>query len=134
MQKTFRLLVMTPEKEFFNDDVAQIIISTPDGDMGIMAEHMPVIAVVTESVLRVERDGVWHNAAIGQGFLEMTSGAVELFVDSAEWGEEIDVTRSEMALHRAEERLLTNLSHTGHLQAHAAAARATARINAARGY
>ena len=130
MQKTFKLLVMTPEKEFINDDVTQIIISTPDGDMGMMAEHMPVIAAVTESVLRVERDGKWHNAAIGQGFLEMTSKIVEIFVDSAEWAKDVDAQRSEAALQRAEERLRGKLSHTEYLRTHAAVARATARLKA----
>jgi len=133
MPKTFRFIVMTPDKDFFNDEVTQIIVSTPDGDMGIMAEHMPIIAVVTESVLKVEKDDTWHNAAIGQGFLEMTSDIAELFVDSAEWAEDIDVLRSETALQRAEERLRGKLSHAEYLRTHAAVARATARLNAAQG-
>ena len=133
MQKTYRLLVMTPENEFINGEVTQIIITTPDGDMGILADHMPVIAVVTESVLRVETaDGAWRSAAVGQGFLDMTSGAVELFVDSAEWAEDIDVGRSETALRRAEERLHGTLSHTEYLRTHAAVSRATARLKASK--
>ena len=133
MQKTYRLLVMTPENEFINGEVTQIIITTPDGDMGILADHMPVIAVVTESVLRVETaDGAWRSAAVGQGFLDMTSGTVELFVDSAEWAEDIDVERSETALRRAEERLHGTLSHTEYLRTHAAVSRATARLKASK--
>ena len=133
MQKTFKFLVMTPEKSFFDDEVTQIIISTPDGEMGIMADHMPVIAVVTESVLRIEKDGEWRNAAVGQGFLEMTSDVVEVFVDSAEWAEEIDLQRSETALHRAEDRLRGKLTHVEYIRTHAAIARATARLSAAKG-
>ena len=121
---------MTPEKDFCDDEVTQIIVSTPDGEMGIMDGHMPIIAVVTESILRVEKNGEWHNAAIGQGFLDLSSDTVELFVDSAEWAEDIDVLRSETALHRAEERLRGNLSHAEYLRTHAAVARATARISA----
>ena len=126
MQKAFKLLAMTPEKEFLSGDVTHIIISTPDGDMGIMADHMPIIAVVTESVLKVEIDGAWRRAAIGQGFLDMTSGIVELFVDSAEWAEATEAPRSD------EERLRGELSHTEYLRTHTAIARATARINTAK--
>ena len=133
MQKTFEFHVMTPENNFFDDEVTQIIISTPEGEMGIMADHMPVIAVVTESVLRIEKDGEWRNAAIGQGFLEMTSDIVELFVDSAEWAEDIDIQRSETALHRAEDRLHGKLTHVEYIRTHAAVARATARLNAVKG-
>jgi len=132
MPKTFRLFVLTPEKEFHNDDVTQIVISTPEGDMGVLAEHMPIIAVVVESILKIEKDGAWREAAIGKGFLDLTSGVAELFVDSAEWAQDIDVIRSEAALDRAEERLLSDLSHTEHLRTHAAVARAKSRIKAAK--
>ena len=132
MQKTFKLLVMTPEKEFLSGEVTHIIVSTPDGDMGIMADHMPIIAVVTESVLRVERDGAWSSAAIGQGFLDMTSDIVELFIDSAEWIEAIDVPHSEAASHRAVELLRGDMSHTEYLRTHTAVARATVRANKAK--
>ena len=130
MPRTFKLLVMTPEKDFFNDEVTEIILSTSDGEMGVMSGHMPVIGVITESILRVEKDGVWRRAAIGQGFLDMSSDTVELFVDSAEWAEDIDVLRSETALRRAEERLRGKLSHAEYLRTHAAVARATARLKA----
>jgi len=127
------MLVMTPEKDFFDGDVTQIIVSTPNGKMGIMADHMPIIAVVNESILKVESGGAWRNAAIGKGFLEMTSGGADLFVDSAEWAEDIDLVRSEAALNRAEERLRDDLSHTEYLRTHAAVARAKARIQIAKG-
>ena len=130
MPKTFKLLVMTQEKDFCDADVTEIIIDTPEGEMGIMAGHMPIITVVKESILRVEKDGAWHNAAVGQGFLEMSDDTVELFVDSAEWAEDIDILRSETALRRAEERLRGKLSQVEYLRTHAAVARATARISA----
>ena len=130
MPKSFNLIIMTPEKDFFSGEVTEVVVNTPEGEIGIMAGHMPIIAVVTESILKVEKDGAWHNAAVGQGFLDMSSDTVELFVDSAEWAEDIDVLRSETALHRAEERLRGKLSHTEYLRTHAAVARATARIKA----
>ena len=130
MPNTFNLLVMTPEKNFFKGEVTEIIVCTPDGEMGIMAGHMPIIAVVTESILRVEKEGAWHSAAVGKGFLDMSSDTVEMFVDSAEWAEDIDVLRSQTALRRAEERLRGKLSHAEYLRTHAAVARATARISA----
>jgi F-type H+-transporting ATPase subunit epsilon len=130
MPKTFRLIILTPDKDFFEDEVTEVIVKTPEGEIGILAEHMPIIAVVIESILKVEKDGQWHNAAVGQGFLDSTSDVVELFVDSAEWAEDIDVLRSEAALHRAEERLRGKLTHAEYLRTHTAVARATARIGA----
>jgi F-type H+-transporting ATPase subunit epsilon len=97
-----------------------------------MAGYMPSISVVSEGVLQLEKDNIWHNAAVTQGFMDISASGAELFVDAAEWAEDIDVLRSEAALRRAEERLRGKLSHTEYLHTQAAVARATARLKAKR--
>ena len=129
--KNVNLPILTPEKVFFNGEVTQIIAETPEGAMGIMADHMPSIAVVSDSLLKVEENGVWRRAAVGQGIMAVSTAGIEFFVDTAEWAEDIDVQRSEQALHRAEERLRGSLSHTEYLRTHTAIARATARLKTA---
>ena len=99
--------------------------------MGIMAGHMPSIAVVSDSLLKVEENGTWRSAALGQGIMDVSAAGIEFFVDTAEWDEDIDVPRSEKALHRAEERLRGSLSHTDYLRTRTAIARATARLKTA---
>jgi F-type H+-transporting ATPase subunit epsilon len=133
MPENFNITILTPEKVFFKGEVSQIIVSTPEGEMGIMARHMPIIAVVPEGILRIEKDGQWRGAAVSQGFLDLSAAEIEIFVDSAEWAEEIDVSRSEAALHRAEERLHGKLSHVEYVRTHAAISRATARLRTAKG-
>jgi F-type H+-transporting ATPase subunit epsilon len=130
MPKTFKLSIYTPEKKFYDDDVTQAIVSTPEGVIGIMADYMPSIAIVSECVLKVEKDGAWHSAAVSQGFMDMSAAGAEVFVDTAEWAEDIDVLRSEAALRRAEQRLRDKLSYTEYVHTHAAVARATARLKA----
>jgi F-type H+-transporting ATPase subunit epsilon len=134
MADSLKLLVLTPDKAFYEGEVSQIIVTTPEGEMGIMAHHMPIIAVIPESdLIIIQSDGARHEASVSQGFLDMTETDVEIFVDSAEWAEDIDVKRAEAALHRAEERLSDKqLSHTEYLRTHAAVSRATARLRAAK--
>jgi len=132
MQKNVKLSILTPEKAFFKGEVTQIIAETPDGEMGIMADHMPSIAVVSDSLLKVEENGVWRSAALGQGIMNVSSGGIEFFVDTAEWDEDIDVPRSQKALQNAEERLRSgSLSHNEYLRTQTAVARATARLKTA---
>jgi len=131
MQKNVKLSILTPEKVFFNGEVSQIVAETPEGEMGIMADHMPSIAVVSDSILKVEENGAWRSAALGQGIMNVSAAGIEFFIDTAEWDEEIDVQRSEKALHRAEERLRGSLSHTEYLRTQTAVARATARLKTA---
>ena len=132
MPRDFNINILTPEKVFFTGEVTHVIVATPEGEMGIMAEHMHSIGIVFEGILKVERDDAWHWAAVGQGFFEVMAAGVEFFVDSAEWAEEIDVSRSEMALKRAEKRLQGNLSQTDYLRTHAAIARARVRLSLAK--
>jgi len=131
MQKNVKLSILTPEKLFFAGEVSQIIAETPDGEMGIMADHMSSIAVVSDSLLRLQENGVWRSAAVGQGIMVVSSGGIEFFVDTAEWDEDIDVPRSQKALERAEKRLRGSLSHNDYLRTCTAVARATARLKTA---
>jgi len=131
MQKNVKLSILTPEKVFFKGEVSQVIAETPDGEMGVMAGHMPCISVISDSLLKVEENGVWRSAALGQGVMNVASGGIEFFTDTAEWAEDIDVPRSEKALHRAEKRLRGSLSHTEYLRTHTAVARAKARLETA---
>jgi len=133
MPKTFKITILTPEKVFFQDEITQVIVATPEGEMGIMAEHMHSIGILFEGILKVEQNGAWRRAAVGQGFFEVLATGVEFFVDSAEWAEEIDVSRSERALERARKRIQGNLSQTEYLRTNAAIARARVRLNLARG-
>jgi len=55
MPGIFNLLIITPEKVFFRSEVTQLIITTPEGDMGVMVGHMPVITVVPESLIKINR-------------------------------------------------------------------------------
>jgi len=132
MPKSFNITILTPEKVFFQDEVTHVIVATPEGEMGIMADHMHSIGILFEGILKVEQNGKWHRAAVGQGFFEVLATGVEFYVDSAEWVEDIDVSRSERALERAKKRLQGNLSQAEHLRTNAAIARARVRLNLAR--
>jgi len=131
MQKNVKLSILTPEKVFFNGEVSQIVAQTPEGEMGIMAEHMPCIVVVSDSLLKVQQNGEWRNAALGQGVMDVSLEGIEFFVDTAEWDEDIDVQRSEKALYNAKKRLRGSLSHNEYLRVNTAIARATARLKTA---
>jgi len=131
MQKNVKLTILTPEKVFFEGEVSQIITETPEGEMGIMAGHMPSIAVISDSLLKIQENGAWRSAALGQGIMNVSAAGIEFFADTAEWDEDIDVPRSQKALHRAEERLRGSLSHTDYLRTRTAIARATARLKTA---
>src|SRR5574344_595250 len=108
MSKTFKFEVVTPERVFYSDDVDMIVFNREDGEMGVMADHMPMVVAVDIGVLRITKGNEVHKAAIGEGFIEITQDGVSAIVDTAEWPEEIDVDRAVRAKERAENMLKEN--------------------------
>lgn len=105
MAKTFKFEVVTPEKVFYSDDVDMIIFNREDGEMGVMADHMPMVVAVDVGILKIVKGGVYKFAAISEGFVEITDKGVTAIVDAAEWPEDIDIERAEKAKKLAEDKL-----------------------------
>lgn len=124
------LTILSPEKNFYEGDVREVIFSTPMGRLGVMTGHAPMVAAVSEGVLELLIGDEWKIAAVGQGFSEIAYDKAEFFVDTAEWAEEIDAARARQALERAEQRIRSNINRVEYLRTQAAMSRALARLKA----
>jgi len=124
------LKILTPEKNFFSGAVKQIIFSTPEGRIGIMNGHAPMVASVAEGIMEILVENEWKTASTGQGFGEIVYGQAEFYVDTAEWADEIDSVRAKESLERAEQRIHSNISRIDYLRTQAAMSRALARLKA----
>ena len=131
MAHEFKISILTPEKRFLSGTAEQVIFDTPNGRLGIMADHMPMVAAVADGVMEICIDGTWRTAAVAQGFAEIGSNLAEFFVESVEWAEDIDTVRAEQALQRAAQRMKSNASRLELLRSQAAMARALSRLKAA---
>lgn len=105
MDSIFTLEIVTPYRLFLNSPADMIVVKTVDGELGIMANHEPIVTPLAIGIARVKVDGIWKYAALSDGFLEMDGNKATLVVGSAEWPEEIDLERARRSLKRAEERL-----------------------------
>jgi len=129
---TFHLEVVTPERKFFEGQAEMIIVHTPEGEIGILKDHEQAVVAVTAGAIRILMDGVWKEAAVTPGFMEVTSEKTILLVDTAEWPEEIDINRAKAAKERAEERLQQKLAYLEYIRSQASLARALARLKVSR--
>lgn len=105
--KTMMLLVNTPDRVFFHDEVTMVELSTSEGDLGIFPEHIPLTAVLVPCVLKIHQGNEVKRAAIHGGIVEILKDKVTVLAEVAEWPEEIDVNRANEAKIRAERRLST---------------------------
>jgi F-type H+-transporting ATPase subunit epsilon len=102
----FNLEIHTPYRLFFTGKVEAITLTLEDGEAGIYANHSFMIAPVKTGILRVkDKDGLWKNAFITEGILEVSGHRTVLLVNAAEWPSEIDRDRALSAKGRAEEEL-----------------------------
>lgn len=103
--KKFHFEIMTPERQFFKEDVQAITVECVDGQLTVLAGHQPMVAALAIGEVRILSDEGWRDAFNSEGFLEVRPDRVLMFSQACEWPEEIDVNRAKEALERAQERL-----------------------------
>jgi len=88
MAKSFHLDVVSPEAVIWSGEVTTLITRTTDGEMGVLADHEPVMAALAtgSSIIRAA-DGSTVTLAIHGGFLQVFRNEVTLLTDRAEISE-----------------------------------------------
>jgi F-type H+-transporting ATPase subunit epsilon len=129
MAKLFNLKILTPEREFFDDNVEAVTASAPDGKVTVLADHTAFIMPVSVGTISIKRDGVWTDSINSEGFMEVHHEGVLIFVQACERLDEIDTRRAEEARRRADERLRQKQSMSEYRQSKIALARAMARLS-----
>ena len=134
MAKLFKFEIITPERVFYSDEVEMVVFNTPNGEMGILADHAPMLIANAICTVRILKDGKEELASISEGFFEITLKGVTAVVDTAEWSHEIDVERAKRAKLRAEELLKSQKNDLEmEMMLKASIQRANARIRTAEG-
>jgi F-type H+-transporting ATPase subunit epsilon len=129
----FACEILTPYRRFFTGRAEAITFTTFDGQVEVLAGHDSFVAPVRIGQLKLAIGGSVKRAAVTEGFARVKDGRVDLYVDAAEWSEEIDRKRAEQALGRATERLAAETLAWRIASSRMAAARARNRIAVASG-
>ena len=106
MAKLFKFEVVAPNRVFYSDEVEMVTFNTENGEMGVMANHVPMLIANKPCVLTMEKNKEKKYAFISEGFIEVTPEKVMAIVDDAEWADEIDIEKALKDKQLAEEKLL----------------------------
>jgi len=102
----YKLIIVTPEERFYEDEVNSLIAPGSLGYLGILTDHAPLITELVPGKLTVkDTKGQEKTFALSGGFLEVLKNNVTILADSIESVDEIDLPRAEAALRRARDRL-----------------------------
>ena len=102
----FKVEVLTPEGEVFNDEVEMVSTRTSVGSIGILANHQPLLAMLDPTELRLyksESDVIRY--AQGEGFLQMTGDTALVLVDEVFKVDDLNASELRDRLQRAEDEL-----------------------------
>ena len=102
----FKVEVLTPEGEVFNDEVEMVSTKTTVGSIGLLANHQPLLAMLDPTELRLyksESDVVRY--AQGEGFLQIAGTHALVLVDEVFPVDELDTADLRSRLERAEQEL-----------------------------
>lgn len=111
MGTPFRLTVITPEKTFFDENTTQVIVRTTEGDIGILANHISLVASLPAGPMKVQQgDGSFRIAAISSGLIKVGGNKVNIFADAVEWADEIDIDWAKRSEENAKQRIAAKKS------------------------
>ena len=106
MAKPFQLDVVSPEATVWSGQATFVVARTPEGELGIMADHEPLMgALVTGPVIVEDEGGNRTTIGVHGGFLQVLNNQVTLITDRAELAESKEEAKEVAAmLAEAEEK------------------------------
>ena len=104
---TFDVSLVTPDGPVFEGEVEMLIVPGADGEIGVLARHAPLIAMLKAGSTRVhvKRDGEVREFATGPGFFKVEQDRALALVDDAVDAKEIDDARAREQLEAAQAEL-----------------------------
>src|SRR5208337_1583590 len=101
---TFDIEIATPERLLYKETAIRAQIPAKDGYIGVLPDHAALLSELGIGALTYTTpEDHLFSIAISGGFLEIYNNVVRVLSDVAEKGQEIDVSRAEKALKRAQD-------------------------------
>ena len=102
----FPVSVVTPEGAAFEGDAEMLIVPGQSGEIGVLARHAPLVAMLKAGSTRVHLDGgEVREFATGPGFFQVLENRAIALVDDAVATGDIDEARARRQLEEAQAEL-----------------------------
>ena len=105
-RRKFEVSLVTPEGAAFEGECEMLIVPGAAGEIGILARHAPLVAMLKAGSTRVHvREGEVLEFATGSGFFKVEQDRALALVDDAVDARQIDVERARLQLEEAQAEL-----------------------------
>jgi len=107
-ERTFSVSLVTPEGAAFEGEIEMLVVPGADGEIGVLARHAPLIALLKAGSTRVYKDRATEDVlefATGPGFFKVEQDRALALVDDAVEARNIDDARARKQLEEAQAEL-----------------------------
>ena len=107
-ERTFSVSLVTPEGATFEGEVEMVVVPGADGEIGVLARHAPLVALLNAGSTRIYRDRQTQDVlefATGPGFFKVEQDRALALVDDAIDARKIDDARAQEQLETARAEL-----------------------------
>jgi F-type H+-transporting ATPase subunit epsilon len=104
-QRTFDLSVVTPEGSVFDGEAQMLVVPGAAGEIGVLARHAPLVAMLKAGEIRVKAGNEWQSFAAGPGFFKVQRDRAIVLVDDAVKAGDIDIGEARRDLEEARDLL-----------------------------
>ncbi|MGD1948438.1 MAG: ATP synthase F1 subunit epsilon [Leptolyngbyaceae cyanobacterium] len=127
--------VVAPDKTVWDAEAEEVVLPSTTGQLGILSGHAPLLTALDIGVLRVRADKDWVAIALMGGFAEVENNEVTILVNSAERGDNIDLSaaQAEYASAKSEADGVSSEDKQAIIKARKSLKKARARVQAAGG-
>ena len=107
-ERTFSVSLVTPEGAAFEGEVEMLVVPGADGEIGVLARHAPLVALLNAGSTQIYRDRASEDIlefATGPGFFKVEQDRALALVDDAVEARNIDDDRARKQLEDAQAEL-----------------------------
>jgi F-type H+-transporting ATPase subunit epsilon len=113
-ESAFEVEVLTPEGEVFSGEVHQVSTRTAVGEIGILANHAPLLAALRPTELRLHlSESETRRYAQAHGWLQVFGNRARLLIEEAIEPGDLDAATLKEQLADAEQRLAESAEGSG---------------------
>lgn len=81
MSEVLKLTILTPDREFYEGEVVEVITESIQGDIAILPDHMPLVTTLKPANTEiVQKDGKKLKAFTSTGVLEVINNELKNFM------------------------------------------------------
>lgn len=102
--------VLTPESEIYKGEADEVIVSTVNGEIGILPGHVSLLTQILPGELRIKNGNKTLLVAVLGGYVQVANNQVDVIGDYAVRAEDIEVAKVEQAKAKAEKAMTEKIS------------------------